>query len=395
MPTKNLGQFFTTDKTLQNKVCEFIKNNPTTILEPSVGRGDLVHSIINNNNNNNNNCTNPNKKIKFDMYEIDRTIKKFLVNKADITFGDFLKIDIHKKYTTIVGNPPYVRTNTGNLYIDFIEKCVHLLTDGGELIFIIPSDFFKITSTEKLLSYMYKHGSFTHIYRPNNGYLFDDANVDVVIFRYCNGCHGSKVEYNGKTMWTSMVRGTILFTNEKPNDTKDQEMIIGDYFDVYVGLVSALDSVFNNDEFGNITVLCDKDKYKKFIFLESYPTKDKRLNKYMLNHKDELLARRVKYFDEDNWWEWGGPRNIGVMRAQFGKKCIYVRNLTRKGEIAFEGFVEYFGAQLIMLVPKDGVCDDGCMQRAIAKFNSDAFKENYTYDSRFKIGHRQIYNTAF
>ena len=80
--------------------------------------------------------------INFDMYEIDTTIKILKgIAKNKIIYGDFMKQKITKKYKTIIGNPPYIRTTKGNLYIDFIEKCYHLLQTNGELIFIIPSDF--------------------------------------------------------------------------------------------------------------------------------------------------------------------------------------------------------------------------------------------------------------
>ena len=42
---KHFGQYFTKNVDLQKKVYEFIHNNPETILEPSVGRGDLVKYI--------------------------------------------------------------------------------------------------------------------------------------------------------------------------------------------------------------------------------------------------------------------------------------------------------------------------------------------------------------
>ena len=60
MVTKHdLGQYFTTNEDLKNKVLEFVKNKPDVILEPSVGQGDLVQIIHKKNN-----------KIHFDMYEI-------------------------------------------------------------------------------------------------------------------------------------------------------------------------------------------------------------------------------------------------------------------------------------------------------------------------------------
>ena len=39
---QRLGQYFTTHIELKEKVYEFILNNPTNILEPCIGRGDLV-----------------------------------------------------------------------------------------------------------------------------------------------------------------------------------------------------------------------------------------------------------------------------------------------------------------------------------------------------------------
>ena len=48
--SSKLGQYFTTNNDLKNKVLKLIKNNPDIILEPSVGQGDLVQVIYNNNN---------------------------------------------------------------------------------------------------------------------------------------------------------------------------------------------------------------------------------------------------------------------------------------------------------------------------------------------------------
>ena len=82
---KNLGQYFTKHITLQEKIYEFILNKPKIILEPSVGRGDLVKFVSN---------INPN--IKFNCYEIDETID-FIIDSNHIVFGDFLKYKYKKK----------------------------------------------------------------------------------------------------------------------------------------------------------------------------------------------------------------------------------------------------------------------------------------------------------
>jgi len=43
---KNLGQYFTSNIELKKKVFEFILNVPLTILEPSIGRGDLTVTLF-------------------------------------------------------------------------------------------------------------------------------------------------------------------------------------------------------------------------------------------------------------------------------------------------------------------------------------------------------------
>ena len=111
MTTKhNLGQYFTTHVLLKEKVAEFILNSPDNILEPSMGRGDLVIFI-----------KERNPTITFDMYEIDPTIQVLdKIQKDAVIYGDFINQPITKIYRTIIGNPPYIRTKKGNLYIDFI-----------------------------------------------------------------------------------------------------------------------------------------------------------------------------------------------------------------------------------------------------------------------------------
>ena len=114
-----LGQYFTTNTELREKVYSFILNKPSRILEPSIGRGDLINYV----------CEKDNS-IKFDMYEIDDTINILnkYISRDKVIFGDFLEQPIQTKYKTIIGNPPYKRmkTKTGNLYIDFISRCYDL-----------------------------------------------------------------------------------------------------------------------------------------------------------------------------------------------------------------------------------------------------------------------------
>jgi len=365
----DLGQYFTTNSPLKDKVVEFILNEPTNILEPSAGRGDLVEHVLARY-----------LHISFDMYEIDDTLPALI---EGIIYCDFLTCQITKKYKTIIGNPPYVRTKKGNLYIDFVRKCYGLLEDNGELVFIVPSDFLKLTCASSLLKEMLTNGSITHIYHPHDEKLFDGASIDVIVFRYCKA-NVERVLYNNSYLYTYNSNGLITFSEEKLDST----ILFSSCFDIYVGMVSGKDSVYKNT-IGNIEVCTGDGKYERYIYINEYPCDNKNINAYMLKNKNLLLARRIKKFNNDNWYEWGAPRNVGVITSNMGQECIYIHNLTRKKNISFVGVVNYFGGNLLMLKPKRELD----LTKFILYLNSSRFKNNFMFSGRFKIGHRQLCNS--
>jgi adenine-specific DNA-methyltransferase len=297
-----------------------------------------------------------------------------------------MKQNITKTYKTIVGNPPYVRTTKGNLYIDFTEKCYELLDDNGELILIVPSDFLKLTSASKLLNDMLRNGTFTHIFHPHNEKMFENASIDIIIFRYCRSTSiDKKVLYNDKLLYIINSNGLITFEEQENKNT----VMFKEYFDIYVGLVSGKEDVYKNQEFGNIEVLNGENKVEKYIYVEKYPCENKQIEKYLLSHKKQLIERGIRKFSEKNWFEWGAPRNINSINKNLGKDCIYIYNLTRKPNVSFLGKVNYFGGGLIMLKPKKIIN----LSRVVSYLNSNKFKDNFTFSRRFKIGHRQLCNS--
>ena len=368
------GQYFTTNLSLKECVADFIKNKPKTILEPSIGQGDLVkhvQSIMN---------------VKFDMYEIDTTIDLLdSIDKDNINYGDFIKAKIQKKYKTIIGNPPYVKKSKGNLYLEFIEKCFDLLKIKGELIFIVPSDFLKLTSSSKLLNKMLEKGTFTHIYHPHDETLFTNASIDIIVFRYYRWAKAEKTTlYNNKVKYLINTKGTITFSDTE----KTNYSTISEHFSVYVGMVTGKESVYKNSVFGNITLLNSENKVDKYIWTDTFPTDNQELNDYLLENKDILINRKIKKYTEKNWWLWGAPRNQQTIENNVGKDCIYVSNLTRKKQVAFIDKVQYFGGSLLMLLPKNEVD----LKKIVKQLNSDEFKNNYMFSGRFKIGQRQLCN---
>lgn len=375
------GQYFTRSELLQQFVFDKVKHKGQLLLEPSVGAGHLL--------------------IKFKQYdqnypmmcyEIDETIKPVIeFNKYQtLIYGDFTKQVIPKKFKTIVGNPPYIRSSKNNVYLKFIELCVEYLTDDGEMIFIVPSDFIKLTSATRIINHMLDIGRFTDFLFPHDETLFDHANIDVMVFRYERGSiQDSTVNVNGNDMFCVSINGIITFSDHDISSHTVNSRIC-DYFNVYVGLVSGRDEVFKV-YFGNIEVLVGQDKTERFVFVESFPTDDHQINTHLESNKECLLKRRIKKFSESNWYEWGAPRNISSIKFHWGKPCIYVKNITRSNQIAFIGTVQYFSGTLLCLVPKLSMSDD-TLQHIIDYMNSPAFKINYTYAGRFKIGHKQVSN---
>ena len=318
---KKLGQYFTKNESLLKNLKEFIKNKPKQILEPSIGQGHIIDYLKKDSNQRFQNT-------EFIMIEIDKNlIPLSSINKEKIHYMDFLEYNSNKKFQTIIGNPPYVKKKgKSNLYIEFIKKCVNMLENNGELIFIIPSDFFQLTSSAKLINQMMCQGKFTHIYHPNQENLFEEASIDILIFRFQkiennNQNIGNNIEtniifYNNEKKFVNNNNGSLTFSNTNYNSIQNntsqdklQYIKIEDYFEVYVGMVSGNEKILKNATYGNIEILTGENNIEKYIFLTNYPTENKNLNHYLELNKEELKQRKLRKIDDTNWFEFGLPRN--------------------------------------------------------------------------------------
>jgi len=275
-----------------------------------------------------------------------------------------------------------------------VEKCFRLLDDGGELIFIVPSDFLKLTSSAKLLDEMMAAGTFTHIYHPHNENLFQNASIDVIVFRYCRNAELSKtVLHNDQEMEVVNSNGLITF-REIAQNRFIQPPLFQDHFDIYVGMVSGREEIYKHPTLGNIDVLNGENQVDRYIYLTQFPSGNAAIDSHLLAHKENLIGRKIRKFSETNWFEWGAARNIAAIRRNLGEDCIYVNTLTRSSRVAFRGKVQYFGGGLLMMVPKkkNGVAHEEAfnIDKIIDYLNSDVFRSNFTFSGRFKIGQRQL-----
>jgi adenine-specific DNA-methyltransferase len=108
-------------------------------------------------------------------------------------------------------------------------------------------------------------------------------------------------------------------------------------------------------------------------------------------NKSILLERKIRKFNENNWFEWGAPRNITTIQKNLGKPCIFVRNMTRNQEVAFIDKVQNFGGSLLCLIPKESMTDVE-LKKIVSYLNSKELQKDYMYSGRFKIGHKQVCN---
>jgi adenine-specific DNA-methyltransferase len=138
---------------------------------------------------------------------------------------------------------------------------------------------------------------------------------------------------------------------------------------------------------GNIELLLKHNKKQKYIYCETFPSGDEKINKYLLEHKTILMNRKMKKFGEHNWYQWGAPRNLKVMKKYEGNDCIYIYNLTRANKVAHRGIVQMFGGNLLMMYPKNANIN---LNKVVDYLNSSEFKNKFTQSGRFKIGQRHL-----
>jgi adenine-specific DNA-methyltransferase len=387
---KTLGQYFTTNEELLQKVFDFTKHNEGTILEPSFGQGNMIKFFRD-------------KNVTRDVIaiEIDDSIAPLegIQENTTIIYNDFLSYTTNIRFTTIVGNPPYFKLkknpNTDtilkcvNAYVAFIEKAYNLLTENGELVFIIPSDFFKLTSAKKLKELMINTGSFTDIYHPHKENLFHKAAQDIIVFRYQKGIQVSNTKYNDVEMNVSIQEGNVYFKSLHANIKQDKEIKLSEVFDVKVGMVSGAESIFNNALLGNVNILTASG-YKTEILIDKLDDSvSNELNTYLQHNKKSLIDRRIKKFNDSNWFQWGCLRNVKFMTEQKDKLCLYAKVLTRDNVVFNVGNVQLYDGSLLCMFPKQLFTLEQ-LEKIKNFLNSPEFLQHFLYCGRYKVGQKTL-----
>ena len=326
----SLGQVFTPPQvvTFMLDLCQ----NKGRALEPSAGDGAFFADL---------------KARQADCVgiEIDAAVAP-----AGVVVGDFFDYPLSEQFDTIVGNPPYVRfqdiavdskkrlksdlfDGRSNLFLFFIEKCVRHLKPGGELVFIVPREFIKLTAAKKLNAWLYAQGSITHFYETGDSRVFGEHTPNCAIFRFEKGRTDRQMADGRRFV---EVDGQLMFLRD------NYSVRFADVFSVKVGAVSGADEIFTHPK-GNMEFVCSKTVETGETRRMLYGIKHPHLEK----HKSELLARRVKTFDESNWWQWGRAFPINLHPR------IYVNGRTRKPEPFFLHDCLSFDGAILALFTKN------------------------------------------
>ena len=326
MDVTNLGQVFTPVNIVEQMMS--LRVNKGLVLEPSCGDGAFFNQL-------GNECVG----IEYDSSKCP----KKAINM------DFFDYPVENQFETVIGNPPYVKyqhilddtkrkldcslfDERTNLYLFFIHKCFLHLKDGGELIFIVPKDFLKATSSLKLNQLLYDNGTFTHLIDLSDQNIFGNYTPDCVIFRYVKGCFDRKM-VDGR--YFTCHNGFLNFTKER------YSVALRDLFDVKVGALSGANDIFEHHN-GNVEMVFSKtittNETKRFFY--NVPADE------LIPFKEELLKRRVKKITEETWYEWG--RGF----YQSDKNRIYVNCRTRVSNPFYIHSCKGYDNSVLALFPK-------------------------------------------
>ncbi|MGB7989552.1 MAG: class I SAM-dependent methyltransferase [Candidatus Methylophosphatis roskildensis] len=299
---------------------------------------------------------------------------------------DFFACPADEKFDTIIGNPPYVRyqyiraatralfqpgrlDGRANLYLFFIDKCLDHLAPGGELIFITPRDFLKATSSAPLNARLYREGTITDFVELGDAKVFDGALPNCAIWRFEKDDNSHRTRDGRRMVFSG---GHLAFSRGI------YSVPLAEVFAVRVGAVSGADDIYTSDELGNIDFVCSHTartgETRRMIYNQRLP--------YLDPFKPRLLARRVRHFDESNWWQWGRQHHVSE------RPRVYVNNRTRNPQPFFLHPSIHYDGSILALFPHQPRADLAALCALLNRV--DWHELGFVCDGRFLFAQRSL-----
>jgi adenine-specific DNA-methyltransferase len=367
---KNFGQVFTPENTA-NIMGGLLKNDPKSrLLEPSCGNGGLLRGIDNYTAIEFDKDVCPNYALNMDFFEysLDNKFKRALVNPPFVGFNDIYdttkKLLSDKLYTNIFNKK-------ANLYMFFIYKVILHLEQDGEMVFINPREFLKATSCVKLNEFIFNSGTITDMIDLGDQNVFGRYTPNCVIWRFEKN-NMSRIT-NGDLKFT-INNGQLMFLSN------DYILNLNKLFDVKVGAVSGADSLFISND-GDTEFVCSTTKRTGSLRRMHFNVKHPELER----HKYLLKGRRIKPFDDSNWWQWGRTHYIS------DKKRIYVNCKTRDQEPFFTNTCKNYDGSILALFPKNNKIN---IKQCVKDLNAVNWGDlGFKCGNRFLFSQRSLENT--
>ena len=321
---------------------------------------------------------------------------------------DFFAYPDDELFATIIGNPPYVRyqdiseftrmltrhsvlDGRANLYLFFIEKCLRHLEPGGELIFITPRDLLKATSAVPLNALLYEAGTITDCIDLGDLHLFDDATPNCAIWRFVRGDESRRTRYAALGQSAGVAGLAELKWEERRFIESGGHLLfarhayplrLADIAFVKVGAVSGADELYADATHGNRDFVCSSTastgRTRRMIWCEPGDPPPAAL----LPHKERLLARRIRSFDEFNWWQWGR----GYYMSE--QPRVYVNNKTRRARPFFVHDCPHYDGAVMAIFAHDATVDVHALADALNAVDWDDL--GFVCDGRFLFTQRSL-----
>jgi len=205
--TRQSEGIFFTPFSARNKLFEVLDGlgiSPRTILEPSFGSGEFLNDLSQ-------------KYPEAILYGVEKNeiLYNSVPNTPTLYNKDFLEYD-GELVDLIVGNPPYFTVKTkdpscmtgkGNIYIQFLYKCLtQHLNPNGILAFVLPTSLYNSSYYEPCRRYIAQNTTIVHLETLKVSYYETTQPTILIVLKNCKLNDDYIFTYLGNTYITPFYR---------------------------------------------------------------------------------------------------------------------------------------------------------------------------------------------